>query len=412
MNRVELLSPAGDLEKLKMAFLYGADAVYAGGKNFSLRARASNFTLDDIKEGASFAKKLNKKLYITMNIVAHEEDLNELVEYLKFLEEVGVTGIIASSMYILNVARKYAPKLEVHISTQTSVLNSEAVKYYASSGATRVVLGREASIEEIKMISKNIEGYYSNTNPSKQIELECFIHGGMCSSFSGRCMLSNYLTNRDANRGGCAHSCRWNYDLYENEEKLNNNSYFNIGSKDLCALNELQRLIAIGVDSLKIEGRMKSEYYIAKVIGAYRGAIDAIYKAKNRRVDLSAYLKEIQKAENRETSTGFLEGDVLVEGQLYDRCDHPTKEFVGTVISYNIFTRIATIRQRNFFKVGDTIEFFGPKLKSRELVINNIYDEEMRPLDAARHPEQIIKLKVPFRLRKVDMLRLKINLEK
>ena len=401
MNKIELLAPAGNLQRLKIAVLYGADAVYFGGEKFSLRARANNFTYDDIKEGVKFAHAHHAKVYVTMNILPHNDDLDGLNEYLMFLDKAGVDAIIASSAIIIDRCLKICKRMVPHISTQLSTLNSAACNYYKDLGISRVVLARECSLDAISKIRKNTS-----------VELEVFIHGGMCSSFSGRCMLSNHMVNRDANRGGCAHSCRWNYDLYENEEKLNNNSYFNIGSKDLCALNELQRLIAIGVDSLKIEGRMKSEYYIAKVIGAYRGAIDAIYKAKNRRVDLSAYLKEIQKAENREISTGFLEGDVLVEGQLYDRCDHPTKEFVGTVISYNIFTRIATIRQRNFFKVGDTIEFFGPKLKSRELVINNIYDEEMRPLDAARHPEQIIKLKVPFRLRKVDMLRLKINLEK
>ena len=401
MNKIELLAPAGNLQRLKIAVLYGADAVYFGGEKFSLRARANNFTYDDIKEGVKFAHAHHAKVYVTMNILPHNDDLDGLNEYLMFLDKAGVDAIIASSAIIIDRCLKICKRMVPHISTQLSTLNSAACNYYKDLGISRVVLARECSLDAISKIRKNTS-----------VELEVFIHGGMCSSFSGRCMLSNHMVNRDANRGGCAHSCRWNYDLYENEEKLNNNSYFNIGSKDLCALNELQRLIEIGVDSLKIEGRMKSEYYIAKVIGAYRGAIDAIYKAKNRRVDLSAYLKEIQKAENRETSTGFLEGDVLVEGQLYDRCDHPTKEFVGTVISYNIFTRIATIRQRNFFKVGDTIEFFGPKLKPRELVINNIYDEEMRPLDAARHPEQIIKLKVPFRLHKVDMLRLKINLEK
>ena len=401
MNKIELLAPAGSLQRLKIAVLYGADAVYFGGEKFSLRARANNFTYDDIKEGVKFAHAHHAKVYVTMNILPHNDDLDGLNEYLMFLDKTGVDAIIASSAIIIDRCLKICKRMVPHISTQLSTLNSAACNYYKDLGISRVVLARECSLDAISKIRKNTS-----------VELEVFIHGGMCSSFSGRCMLSNHMVNRDANRGGCAHSCRWNYDLYENEEKLNNNSYFNIGSKDLCALNELQKLIEIGVDSLKIEGRMKSEYYIAKVIGAYRGAIDAIYKAKNRRVDLSAYLKEIQKAENRETSTGFLEGDVLVEGQLYDRCDHPTKEFVGTVISYNIFTRIATIRQRNFFKVGDTIEFFGPKLKPRELIINNIYDEEMHPLDAARHPEQIIKLKVPFRLHKVDMLRLKINLEK
>ena len=403
MNKIELLSPAGNLSKLKVAVLYGADAVYFGGEKFSLRARANNFTLDDIKEGVKFAHAHHAKVYVTMNILPHNSDLEGLEEYLLYLDKVGVDAIIASSATIIDTCLKICKRMVPHVSTQLSTLNSAACNYYKDLGIDRVVLARECSLEEIKEIRKKTD-----------VELEVFIHGGMCSSFSGRCMLSNHMVNRDANRGGCAHSCRWNYDLYEKDNKLNSNSYFNIGSKDLCALSELERLISIGVDSLKIEGRMKSEYYIAKVIGAYRKAIDTIYKAlkSGEKVNLDNCLKEIQKAENRETSTGFLKGDVKVEGQLYDRCDHPTKEFVGTVMSYNIFTHIATIKQRNFFKVGDTIEFFGPKLEPTELVIDNIYDENMDTLDAARHPEQIIKLKVPFRLRKVDMLRLKINLEK
>ena len=403
MNKIELLSPAGNLSKLKIAVLYGADAVYFGGEKFSLRARANNFTYDDIKEGVKFAHAHHAKVYVTMNILPHNSDLEGLEEYLLYLDKVGVDAIIASSAIIIDTCLKICKRMVPHVSTQLSTLNSGACNYYKDLGIERVVLARECSLDEIEKIRKKTD-----------VELEVFIHGGMCSSFSGRCMLSNHMVNRDANRGGCAHSCRWNYDLYENDNKLNNNSYFNIGSKDLCALFELERLMKIGVNSLKIEGRMKSEYYIAKVIGAYRKAIDIIYKAlkNNEEVDLLSCLKEIQKAENRETSTGFLEGDVKVEGQLYDRCDHPTKEFVGTVLSYNIFTHIATIKQRNFFKIGDTIEFFGPKLEPKELVIDKIYDENMGTLDAARHPEQIIKLKVPFRLRKVDMLRLKINLEK
>ena len=287
MKKVELLAPAGNLQKLKMAYLYGADAVYVGGKSFSLRARASNFTLDDIKEAAEFALSLGKKLYITMNVVPHNVDLIELEEYLKFLESVNVTGIIVSSLYIASVAKEVAPKLERHLSTQDSVTNSNAIKYYENKGFSRVVLGRETTLKEMAEIRKNTD-----------LELEVFIHGGMCTSYSGRCMLSNYMTNRDANRGGCAHSCRWNYDIYKDGNKLNTDEFFNIGSKDLIATYYIKDLLDIGVDSLKIEGRMKSLYYIAVVVGGYRKLIDKYYENNDLSIeDIKDFESEILKAE-------------------------------------------------------------------------------------------------------------------
>ena len=281
-NRVELLAPAGNLEKLKIAYLYGADAVYAGGKKFSLRARASNFSNEDIKEASTFAMSLGKKLYITMNIVPHESDLGELEEYLKYLESVGVTGIIVSSLYIASVAKRVSPKLELHLSTQASVSNHESVKFYEKLGFKRVVLARELDIKEISSVVKNVNA-----------EIETFIHGGMCVSYSGRCMLSNYMTNRDANRGGCAHSCRWNYDIIYNNKKLNNR-YFNMGSKDLNSFKQIFDLIDAGVTSLKIEGRMKSLFYIACIVRTYRYLIDDYYKyhGDKSKVDFDYYNNE------------------------------------------------------------------------------------------------------------------------
>ena len=402
MKKIELLSPAGNLQKLKIAILYGADAVYIGGEKFSLRARANNFSLDDIKEGVKFAHKHHKKVYVTMNILPHNEDLSGLEEYLLYLDSIKVDAIIASSMTIISTCIKICKSTKAHVSTQMSSFNSACCNYLSSLGVERVVLARECNLKEIEEIRKN-------TN----VQLEVFIHGGMCSSFSGRCMLSNHMVNRDANRGGCAHSCRWNYDLYDGENKINECSYFNIGSKDLMALEAIPRLIDLGIDSLKIEGRMKSEYYIAKVVSAYRKLIDDYYKIKDiKGLDFNTCKNEIQKAENRETSIGFFNGDVSINEQLYDRCDHPTKEYVGIVLSYNIFTKIATIMQKNYFKIGDKIEFFGPNLKNKEYNVLNIYDNDLNELDAARHPEQIIKLKVPFIVHKDDMLRLKINIEK
>ena len=399
-NKIELLAPAGSLEKLKIAVMYGADAVYIGGKFFSLRARANNFSMDDLKIGVEFSHQYQSKVYVTMNVAAREEDFNEcnLIDYLKYLESIDVDGIIVSSMYIANVALNYTPKLEVHLSTQASITNSEAINYYASLGIKRVVLARECNLNQIKLLTKK-----------SKVGLEVFIHGGMCSSFSGRCMLSNYYVNRDANRGGCAHSCRWNYKLYEKglfkERLVNKDGYFNIASKDLCAITQVKELIEAGVESLKIEGRMKSEYYIATVVRCYRRLIDAIYN--NEDIDYNYYLEEIKKAENRETSIGFLKGDVTVEEQLYDSNDHPTKEFVGYVLDYDVDKKIATIEQRNHFKVGDTLEFFGPKLENTVYVVEKMWTVDGETVEVAPHPKQVLQLETDFLVTRGDMIRKK-----
>lgn len=393
---VELLAPAGNLEKLKIAYLYGADAVYVGGKKFSLRARASNFSYEDIKEAARFANNLGKKLYITMNIVPHNSDLVDLISYLQFLESVNVTGIIISSLYIGSVAKKYAPKLEIHLSTQASVSNHQAIKFYEDFGFKRVVLAREVNLDEIKSIIDNCKA-----------EIEVFIHGGMCVSYSGRCMLSNYMTNRDANRGGCAHSCRWNFDLLDNGKKINNR-YFNMGSKDLNAYKQIFSLIELGVSSLKIEGRMKSLFYIACIVRTYRKIIDDYYRYNGdiTKVNFDYYNNEILKAENRLTSVGFLKGTVTKKEQLYNvRTENPTKDFLGIVLDYDDESKIVTLEQRNYFKVGDKVEFFGPNLENTSFVIDEMTDENGLELEVARHPLQIIKFKVPFRLSKNDMMR-------
>lgn len=399
MNKIELLAPAGNLEKLKIAYLYGADAVYAGGKYFSLRARASNFDLEDIKKASQIAQELGKKFYVTMNIVPHDGDLENLEEYLRYLESVNVTGIIVSSLYIANVSKRVSPKLERHLSTQDSVNNSLAIKYYEEKGFSRVVLARETSISEIRKIKDKTK-----------IQLEVFIHGGMCTSFSGRCMLSNYLTQRDANRGGCAHSCRWNYDVY-NEDLQKTKSYLNIGSKDLCAINYISDLIDINVDSLKIEGRMKSLYYIAVVVRTYRKLIDRIYELKKlnqsiTKEELIVFENEILKAENRETSCGFMKGMVSLKEQLYNSpLDNPTKDFLGIVIDYD--GEYVTLEQRNYFTEGTTVEFFGPDMENKTFVIGKITDTKGNVLDACRHPLEIVRFALPFAVKKYDMMRKK-----
>ena len=399
MNKIELLAPAGNLEKLKIAYLYGADAVYAGGKYFSLRARASNFDLEDIKKASQIAQELGKKFYVTMNIVPHDGDLENLEEYLRYLESVNVTGIIVSSLYIANVSKRVSPKLERHLSTQDSVNNSLAIKYYEEKGFSRVVLARETSISEIRKIKDKTKS-----------QLEVFIHGGMCTSFSGRCMLSNYLTQRDANRGGCAHSCRWNYDVYD-EDLQKTKSYLNIGSKDLCAINYISDLIDINVDSLKIEGRMKSLYYIAVVVRTYRKLIDRIYELKElnqsiTKEELIVFENEILKAENRETSCGFMKGMVSLKEQLYNSpLDNPTKDFLGIVIDYD--GEYVTLEQRNYFTEGTTVEFFGPDMENKTFVIGKITDTKGNVLDACRHPLEIVRFALPFAVKKYDMMRKK-----
>lgn len=390
--RTELLAPAGSLEKAKIALLYGADAVYIGGKQFSLRARASNFDLDMIKELVDFAHELNKKVYITMNIVFHDDDIFGLDEYLLYLESIKVDAIICSSMIVIERA-KLLTKLEIHLSTQFSVTNSQLVNYFYNEGIKRVVLARELSLLEIEQVKKKAEA-----------DLEIFIHGGMCVSYSGRCTLSNYTVLRDANRGGCAHTCRWLYDLYEGEELLSENHDFQMSSKDLQATDYVKDLLRIGVSSLKIEGRMKSIHYIATVVSAYRMLIDDYYNNSLR--DMSFYQNEINKAENRQTSFGFFAGETTIEQQLYNqRSEVPTKEFVGMVKNYDESSKFLYLEQRNYFSPGDTLEIFTPDKNIVQFKVGKIFDEEKNELDAARHPLQTVMVKLLVSVPKYSMIR-------
>lgn len=396
MNKIELLAPAGNLEKAKIALLYGADAVYVGGKQFSLRARASNFTINDIKELCAFAKSLNKKVYVTMNIIPHDEDLVNLEEYLKQLESCGVNAIITSSLHIIKTCEKITPSIERHVSTQMSITNSSAILHWKQMNVSRVVLARENSICEIEKIAHNTD-----------LELEVFIHGGMCSSYSGRCVLSNHMTERDANRGGCAHSCRWNYDLYDGRRKITKKGeFYNIGSKDLMAIRFIPKLIDLNVASLKIEGRMKSTYYLATVVGCYRKLIDLYYQNKQVTEEEFAWFEnEISKAENRLTSIGFYNGIPSINEQLYDtRCEQPTQEYIGYVLDYK--DGKAVIEQRNYFSVGDLVEAFGPNISNTRFVIEELIDVETNELcDVARHPLQKFYINCPIKLSKHDMIR-------
>ncbi len=393
MRKIELLAPAGDLEKLKIAILYGADAVFIGGEEFSLRSRASNFTLADIKEATDFAHKHNAKVHVTCNIVMHNIDLDGLLAYLKALEAANVDAIITSSLYMLKLAKENT-NLEVHMSTQLSTLNTEGVKLFEKLKATRVVLGRELNLSEIIAIKKN-----------SNLEIEAFIHGGMCSSLSGRCMLSNNMTNRDANRGGCAHSCRWNYNLYANGQKVNQaGDYFSFSAKDLEALKFIPSLIDNKIDSLKIEGRMKSIHYVASVTNTYRQLIDEYYK-NGYIADYNKYYDMLKKAENRLLGTGFYEHDVTINEQLYDlNLSVPTKNFIGIVLEYDRENKRCHIEQRNYFKVGDLVEVFTPT-KSFTLRILDLYTEDGEAIEVARHPKQKLYFTSDIVLEPYDMLR-------
>lgn len=389
---IELLAPAGNLDKLKIALMYGADAVFIGGQNFSLRARASNFSIADIKEATDFAHERGKKVYITTNIIPHNEDLEGVIEYLKALESVDVDAIISASPFIIDMALNHT-NLEVHLSTQQSAYNSEAVNYWYDKGVKRIVLARELDKHQIHDLCKNTEA-----------DIEVFIHGGMCMSFSGRCSLSDNMTDRDANRGGCAHSCRWNYELTHDGVTVNDAS-FSMSSKDLEAIHQVPYLIDSGVSSLKIEGRMKSVHYIATVVSTYRKLIDDYINMGDIK-DFDAYEKEMKKAENRLSSIGYLEGNPGVEQQLYGmRSEKPSQLFIGFGLGYDKKQSYATIEQRNYFKIGDDIEVHNPSGNHFYFKLSEMLDEDGNPVEVARHPKQILKVKVPQEIEPYAMIR-------
>ena len=390
---IELLAPAGDLEKLKIAIIYGADAVFVGGKSFSLRANASNFTKEDLIEGVKFAHERGKKVYVTTNVIPHQKDKAGLMEYLKTLEEAQVDAIIAASPLIINTALKYT-NLEVHISTQQSAINIPTVNYWYNKGATRVVLGRDINLEDIEHITKNVEA-----------EIEVFIHGGMCAGFSGRCALSNHLTNRDANRGGCAHTCRWFFELQKEGEKVTDTP-FSMGSKDLSAVKEVTRLIDAGVASLKIEGRMKSLHYIATVVNTYRRIIDE-YTQTGRIENYALYDEMLKHAENRLTSHGFFYGLPTKEEQLYERrSERVIQNFVGLIVDYDEKTGYATVETKNVFTLEE-LEIFTPNAMSKTFMNTSMINSKGETIDRAFRASEHIQVHIPFKVQPFDMIRAK-----
>ena len=397
MNKIELLAPAKDLEKAKIAINYGADAVYIGGKFYSLRSRASNFEISDILEIVNYAHKRNVKIYVTVNIVFHDEDYEGIGEYLKTLEEIGVDGIIISSVWLLMYAQVVAPKLERHMSTQLSSCNADTINFFKENGADRVVLARECSMDEIELIAQN-----------SNLPLEVFIHGGMCSNYSGRCTLSNRMTNRDANRGGCAHSCRWKYHVFEGENKLSNDdTLFSMSSKDLKATAYIERMIKANVASLKVEGRMKSDYYIAQVIRTYRKMIDEIYEFGHLDADRIAYFdSELEKAENRPSDDGFLSGLCDNSKHLYDvNGAGVTHDYVALVKNYDPIRSLALIEVKNYFKADDVLEVFGPKVANEQFKVGLMFNSDWDKVEIASKPTELLFIRIPFAVHKDDMIR-------
>lgn len=392
---IELLSPAGDLEKLKFALMYGADAVYIGGRDFSLRANAKNFSNEEIKDAVIYAHSLNKRIYVTVNIVFHNEELNGIKEYLLYLDSINVDGIIVSDITVMKLHKELNLKLELHISTQASISNYEAALFYKELGAKRLVLARECSKEDIKRIKE-----------ITKLDLECFIHGAMCTSISGRCVLSNYCTNRDSNRGGCAQICRWEFEYLKDNKKITDKP-FSMTPKDLNMVPFISDMINIGVNSFKIEGRMRSIYYIATVILIYRRLIDKIVNNTLTDAYTNYCLNILNRCANRESTPQFFDKLPGVNEQYYlGRQELSNQDFLGLVLDYK--DGIATIEQRNNFGIGTEVQFFGPNIETFNYKITEILDEEGNSIEVAKHPQMIVKLKVPNILHKNDMLRLKV----
>ncbi len=402
MKKPELLAPAGTLEKLKFAVHYGADAVYIAGKKYGLRAFAGNFSKEEMAEGIAFAHAHNVKVYVTVNVFAHNEDFDGLEDYLRELLELKVDAVIVSDPGIIRIACSKVPDLPVHISTQANTTNWSAVQFWKDLGAERVVLARELSLQEIREIREKVD-----------VELETFVHGAMCISYSGRCLLSSYMAERDSNRGQCAQACRWNYNLVE--EKRPNEFYpiqedergtYVFNSQDLCLLSHLPELVDAGISSLKIEGRMKSAYYVATIIRAYRNMIDACFGEAKVSGDIQFWMDDLQKVSHRPYTTGFYfgkpeKGALTLESSQYIR----PYDFIGVVKEYDPASGMAVLEQRNHFALGDTVEFFSPNYGYFQQTITEMFDQDGNAISVAPHAQQIVKLPVSQPVYPYDLLR-------
>lgn len=402
MNRPELLAPAGDLEKLMMAVRYGADAVYIGGRAFGLRAAAGNFDREEMARGINYAHDNGAKVYITVNIFAHNSHLAELPAYLQELAALGADAILVSDPGVLSIARKTVPQLQVHISTQANTTNWAAVEFWANQGAERVVLARELSLEEIREVREKVD-----------IELEAFVHGAMCMSYSGRCLMSSYMTGRSANLGECAQPCRWKYALVEEkrpgqyfpvEEDEYGSYVFN--SMDLCMIEHIPELVQAGIHSFKIEGRMKSVHYVATVVDVYRKAIDRFMADPAGYSFDPLWMDEIRKVSHREYTTGFFFGRENFRGENTETSEYRRDyDFVGVVREYLPEQGLAVIEQRNKFGLGDLLEVTGPDTPMFVQEVSKMTDGEGNSIDTAPHPQQTVIMPVDWPVRPLDMIR-------
>lgn len=403
LKRPEVLAPAGTLEKLKTAIRYGADAVYIGGNAYGLRSRAGNFTYEQMAEGVAFAKEHQAKVYVAANMVTHEQNQAGAGEFFRELRDVGISAVIVSDPALIEICATEAPGLPIHLSTQASATNYETLEFWKEEGLERVVLAREVSMAEVAEIRKNTD-----------VEIEAFIHGAMCISYSGRCTLSNHMAMRDANRGGCCQSCRWKYDLYDlpfggERHSLTKNGTteeFSMSAVDMSMIEHIPDLIQNGVDSFKIEGRMKSIHYVSTVANVYKAAVDSYMADPENYVCKQEWIDELWKVAQRELATGFYYNTPSENEQLFgERRKIPEYKFVGEVLSYDEITKMATIRQRNLFELGDEIEFYGPGFHHFEQVVTEMYDEEDQPIDRAPNPMMLLTMPVVQPVQPGDMIR-------
>lgn len=385
MKRVELLSPAGDLERLKIACIYGADAIYIGGQDYSLRANANNFSIAEIKEGCEFAHKLGKKVYLTLNIVFHNEDIDGVYDYIKDVVDAGIDAFIVSDLFLVDYIKNNF-KVEVHLSTQLSISNKESVKFLKTRKVDRVVLAREVGRDDIKEIIDETG-----------MDIEVFIHGAMCTFVSGRCVLSNYFTNRDSNRGGCAQICRFSLDINDEEN-------FSMAVKDLNMSKFIKDMISIGIRSFKIEGRMRSPFYLAVVLSSYRRIIDAVYSNTLTDDILDKEMKILSRVSNRENSSHFYMKEADLSDQYYSgRQEVSNQDYLGIVLDKN--DHIYTIRQRNYFKLGDDVEIITPDMDIINIKINNLYNDKMEPIEVANQADSKLFIKLDIDIPKFSMIR-------
>lgn len=406
LKRPEVLAPAGTLEKLKTAIHYGADAVYIGGNAYGLRSRAGNFTKEDMIEGVAFANEHGAKVYVAANMVTHEGNQEGAGDFFREIRDVGISAVIVSDPALIETCAAEAPGLPIHLSTQASATNYETLEFWKNEGLERVVLAREVSMDEVAEIRKNTD-----------VEIEAFIHGAMCISYSGRCTLSNHMSMRDANRGGCSQSCRWKYELYDMPfgtertsltDKGEVEEEFSMSAVDMAMIQHIPELIQNGVDSFKIEGRMKSIHYVSTVANVYKKAVDTYMEDPENYECKQEWIDELWKVAQRELSTGFYYHVPTDKEQLFgERRKIPQYKFIGEVLGYDSETKVATIRQRNHFSVGDEIEFYGPGFNHFHQTVEVMYNEEGESIDRAPNPMMILTMPVEEPVAVGDMIRKK-----